>query len=446
MTAPDAKTAVVYPSAGIWRTIGYNKCFEISHERLLIHDLSEISCVLSKEDYEQIFFDVFEWSKRSPSSQLQMHARGGITRYLLEPLSHLPAVCRSASRRDPADLEFNFEVFWHYFKENYAFFELRGVDWEKVYIEYRSIVSQLWDNQGLAEVLEKILRELNDSHATLEIPGETITTRKPHALVRQWQDEFDSDQFLELYLRGIPYLYAALNSMLLHDQGCTALNGQLLWGKINPRIGYLAIFSLMDMYASFDLLHYAGFEVANLPYFQSLAVAIDRAVADIAGTEALILDLRFNPGGHDGAAEIISSRFADRKRLAFTKQVYDHGTLTPPQEIFIEPAGKVQYTHPVMLLTSEATASAAEVLVHFMMSLPHVRRLGGTTRGVLSDTLLMRLPIGWTTSISNEIYTAANGACYEGSGIPPQIEAAVFFPDNFYPGLEHTVREAMSFL
>lgn len=446
MTAPSKKVVEPPSPVGIWRTIGYNKCFEISRERLLIYDLSEISCVLSKEDHPQSFFDVFEWSELDASGQLQMVARGGITRYLLEPLPHLPSVYRSSSHIDLADLKFNFEVFWRYFKENYAFFNLRRMDWQKVYKDYSPTISRLKTDQELADLLEKILRELNDSHATLEIPGQTITTRKPHTLVRQWQEEFDSDQFLELYPRGIPYLYAALNSMLLHDQGCTALNGQLLWGKINPRIGYLAIFSLMDMYASFDLLHHAGFEVANLPYFQSLAVAIDRAVADLAGTEALILDLRFNPGGHDGAAEIISSRFADRKRLAFTKQVYDHGALTPSQEIFIEPAGKVQYTHPVTLLTSEATASAAEVLVHFMMSLPHVRRLGGTTRGVLSDTLLMRLPVGWTTSISNEIYTAANGVCYEGIGIPPQIDAATFFPDNFYPGLEHTVREAMSYL
>jgi carboxyl-terminal processing protease len=446
MTAPISKDAEDSTAMGTWRTIGYNKCFVISAERFLIHDLSEISCITSTKDIPQVFYQAFDRMSLDTSGQLQIYARGGITRYRLTPLRHLPQACQSSSRRNPANLVFNFEVFWHYFKENYAFFDLRRVDWEKVYTDNYSYVSHLSNDQELADVLEKILREINDSHATLEIPGQTITTRKPHALVRQWQNEFHSKQFLELYPRGIPVIYNALNNMILHGQGRSALNGQLLWGKISPGIGYLAIFSLMDMYASFDLLHYAGFEVTNLYYIRSLAESIDQAIADLSDADALILDLRFNPGGHDGAGKVVASRFADRRRLAFSKQAYDHNILTPAQEIFIEPDGKSRFLRPVMLLTSEATASAAEVLVHFMMTLPHVTRLGGTTRGVLSDTLLMRLPIGWTTSISNEIYTAADGVCYESSGIPPQIEAATFFPEDFYQSLFLTVQDAMTYL
>jgi carboxyl-terminal processing protease len=430
---------------GIWRTVGYNKCFELSADHFVIHDLSEISCIQSIEGPAGDFYRVFDRIVLNQSGQLQIYARGGITRYLLEPLPHLPQLCRSSSQDGPATLAFNFEVFWHYFKENYAFFDLRHTNWQSVYHNFAPCARRLNSPSELAEMLEQILCALNDSHATLEIPGQTVTTRKPHELVRQWQAEFHSNQFLELYPKGIPILNSALNSSILQGQGKSALNGQLLWGKINPRVGYLSIFSLMDMYASFDLLHYAGFEVANLSYLQSLGDSIDQAITDLSDTDNLILDLRFNPGGHDAAGKLVASRFANKNHLAFTKQVYDQNGLSAPQEIFIEPAGAVRYTRPVMLLISEATASAAEVLVHFMMPLPNVTRLGGATRGVLSDTLLMQLPIGWTASVSNEIYTAANGICYESTGIPPQIEAATFYPHDFYPQLKHTVNDALSY-
>ncbi len=446
MTATNSSASEDSTALGIWRTVGYNKCFEISTDKFIIHDLSEISCIQSKEDPAPVFYHVYDRLELDQSGQLCCYARGGITRYTLKPLPHLPQVCQPSSRWNPADPAINFEVFWHYFKENYAFFGLRRMDWEKVYRDYCSKAGLLKREHELSQLIDQILRELNDSHATLEIPGQTITTRKPHALVRQWQSEFHSDQFLELYPRGIPALFMALNSGVLHGKGRSALNGQLLWGKINSRIGYLAIFSLMDMYASFDLLHYAGFEVTNQAYLQSLDVAIDQAITELSSADGIILDLRFNPGGHDAAGKVVASRFADRRRHAFTKQVYEQNGLTPPQEIFIEPAGTARFTRPVMLLTSEATASAAEVLVHFMMPFPYVTRLGGATRGVLSDTLLMRLPNGWTTSISNEIYTAADGVCYESSGIPPQIEAATFYPDDFYTELIHTVQDAIPYL
>jgi C-terminal processing protease CtpA/Prc len=110
----------------------------------------------------------------------------------------------------------------------------------------------------------------------------------------------------------------------------------------------------------------------------------------------------------------------------------------------VEPEGPIQITRPIFLLTSQATASAAEAFVYFMMAFPHVTRVGEKTRGVLSDMLLMRLPNGWETSISNEVYTAVNGICYESSGIPPQVEAPVFNPTNFYGDLNRTVEHAVS--
>lgn len=432
------------PILGIWQTIGYNKCFRISADGFTIHDLSGISCVLSKEGDLESFYRVFDRLARDSDGLIHFFARGGITQYLLKPLSSLPEPCGSVPGLDAADPGFNFDVFWHYFQENYAFFELRHLDWEYIQRVYRPLVNQSTNAHELADIFTRILHELNDSHATISIPGQTISTRKPHALVRQWQNEFGSDQFLELYPLGIPRLFEELNTGILNGHGHSALRGQLLWGKIDARIGYLCIFSMMDMYADFELLHYAGFEVTNQAYLQELGIAIDQAIADLMDVEAVIVDVRFNPGGHDAAGRVIASRFADRKRVAFTKQVRTEAGPSRPQEIAVEPEGPAQITRPIFLLTSEATASAAEAFVYFMMAFPYVTRVGGGTRGVLSDMLLMRLPNGWETSISNEVYTAVDGICYESSGIPPQIEMPVFNPTNFYGNLTQTVQNMVS--
>jgi len=431
---------------GIWQTIGYNKCFEICANLFSIYDLSGISCVKSKEGALQSFNQVFDRVERDSSGFLHFYARGGITQYTLRSLPNLPEACRSIHHGNVTEPGFNFEVFWHYFNENYAFFELRHLDWERVYLDYRPQVKVSTNDQELAGIFTQILLELDDSHATLRVPGQTISTRKPHALISQWQSEFKSDQFLELYPLGIPRLFASLNAGILNGGGNSALDGQILWGKINPSIGYLCVFSMMDMYADFGLLHYAGFEVTNPVYLLALGKAIDQAIADLLDVEVLIVDVRFNPGGHDAAGRVIASRFADRKRLAFTKQARHENGFNRLQEIYLEPEGAAQITKPIFLLTSEATASAAEAFVYFMMALPHVTRLGGKTRGVLSDMLMMRLPNGWEVSISNEVYTSADGICYESSGIPPQVKAPVFNMENFYGDLNQTVQNVVSMI
>lgn len=446
MTPGSTSLSLDQLTPGVWQTIGYNKCFRFSADRFSIYDLSAVSGILSKEGAIQDFNRVFDRLELDASGRLTFFARGGITRYTLRPLAGLPEVCKADLSSQTADPIFNFEVFWNYFQENYAFFELRQVDWDLVYRKYRPRITSQTSPAQLTEILTCILRELNDSHALLEVPGYTVTTRKPHALVRQWQKEFQSDEFLELYPRGIPRLFSALNESVLDGKGMSALNGQVLWGWVQPGIGYLCLFSLMDMYADFGLLHYAGFEVTNQAYLQALSATMDQVMTGLRGAKTLIVDVRFNPGGHDAAGQIVAGRFADRMRVAFTKQAHLSDGLTPPQEIELEPQGPLQYTRPVYLLTSEATASAAEAFVYFMMSLPHVTRVGQRTRGVLSDMLLMRLPNGWTTSISNEVYTTASGQCYEGVGIPPQVEAPVFTLEQFYDNLSLTVKNALALI
>lgn len=428
---------------GLWRTDGYNKLFEIDGQSFRIFDLSAISCIQVASGSLDEFFGVFDRLECPDPGQLTFYARGGITRYTLNKQPAFNRLLLQTSLDQAPSPCFNFRVFWQYFQENYAFFELRGLDWQAVSRQWTQHINEQVSPEGLLDTLREILIQLGDSHATLSAGTQEISTKKPHALVRQWQREFNSSEFLGLYARGIPRLNDALQRSILKSTGKSALNGQLLWGQVQPGVGYLAAFSLMDIYAGFDQLHYAGFEVANLAYLQRLEEALDAIMADLGGMQAIIFDMRFNLGGHDGAGLAVARRFADRERLVFTKQARSGSGFTAPQPVLLQPLQGAGFTRPVALLTSEATASAAEVLVHGMMALPHVTRVGGTTRGVLSDMLLMQLPNGWKVSLSNEIYRVPDGCCYEGSGVPPQVDAITFIESDFYESLNLTIYQAL---
>ena len=146
------------------------------------------------------------------------------------------------------------------------------------------------------------------------------------------------------------------------------------------------------------------------------------ALIDLIHTEALVLDLRFNHGGQDQVALDIISYFNTKKQISFTKKARrSNGSYTPAQEIYLE-ASNAAYTKPVILLTSQQTASAAEILVLSSLSLPNITRLGSPTRGIFSDELTKRLPNGWSFGLSNEVYLDLKGINYESLGISPNLE------------------------
>jgi C-terminal processing protease CtpA/Prc len=69
------------------------------------------------------------------------------------------------------------------------------------------------------------------------------------------------------------------------------------------------------------------------------------------------IDLRFNGGGVDECALGFASRFADKKRLVYSKETYSRGKFGNHEELFVSPQGTVNNTAKVIVLTSRATAT-----------------------------------------------------------------------------------------
>ena len=142
--------------------------------------------------------------------------------------------------------------------------------------------------------------------------------------------------------------------------------------------------------------------------------------------DGIIIDLRRNSGGDFTNGEVVVSRFADMKRLAFSGQPKDGpgpNDFTDPVGYYTRPGGRTQFLKPVVVLTDRYTLSAGESVVLFFRVIPHVTVVGESTSGAMGERIEKELPNGWLYSITGQLIIAADGNSYEGPGIPPDIEA-----------------------
>lgn len=420
---------------GIWRLRGYGKMLHISRGNYTNYDLTAISCLPVSKGTVKDLMKRFDRFAIHHTGQLSLYSKGGNRRYTYDRLNSLPEHCQNQCSSKSNAPEFNFEVFYHSFKENYPFFELHNLDWDGIYKTYRPRVTAKTSADELFDIFSEIIKSFNDPHVFLLAGDRWVGSTKPDTLALHNQQEFAAEKPENRFFKSLEKLRAVIQRDCLATDFHVGGNGFIVWGKIKPHIGYLNFFVMGD---------YAGFEASRTESEAVLQTILDQVMEYFRSVQAVVVDVRFNTGGHDRISMMIANRFADRKRLAFkTKAVFGQG-FTEEQEYYVRPEGDFQFTGPTFLLTSERTVSAGESLVLYMMACPHVTRIGGTTAGAFSNALSMHLPNGWRIEMSNEVLQAADGHVYEGIGIPPQVEAPVFVPGNIYPGLKLAVDQAVS--
>lgn len=405
---------------GVWRSEGYGRILEIKDDRISFFDVTKVSCVLRETQPLDQFLRDIDRVNLSEKNRFSYYREGEINRYEHTRLSQLSDACAKAKNGAlNLDPEYNFDVFWHSFNENYAFFETRKVDWQAVYEQYRPLVTKATSKEELYDVLSKVIRLLNDGHVTLQ--GDGLPLRRsghPGTLKRLLQKELvgGEEATTQKVVEVAKGVIAEYSATALQKQ---AARGKLAWGWAAEGIGYVSIDSMFgyldDPDASLgDTLRYVD-------------ATMDQVISDLAGAKGFIVDARWNNGGEDSIALYIAGHFTDQVLLAFTKRTRNGATLTKEQEIFIPSHASKKFTGPVVYLCAKDTVSAAEIFSLAMMAMPNVTTLGEPTYGVLSDMHLVRLPNGWRISMSNEVYTAIDGVVYEGAGIPVDVHVA---PEN----------------
>lgn len=374
----------------------------------------------------------------------------------LDPTSVAPIVYRRVDRlpghknsADPAPLDarHQFDIVWQTFLDHYAFFELRDVDWNAQRTVWRAKLDAEATDAELFEVLSGLLSTLGDNH--VELRAEGFEFAQPSGmldvpLARLWQQEHQrsgGDVSLRAFMLGKFHQHVDATSKAIAAQfvgeAHRGADDKLVWGMLPDGIGYLNVRAM------------GGFAADDVDAEGQLAVldkALDRAIADLADARAMIVDVRFNGGGWDTASLRVAGRFADQRRVAFSKKARTRDGFTPAHVVYVEPLGPQQFTRPTLLLTSPLTASAAEIFTYCMHVLPHVTHAGLPTMGIHSDMLVRHLPNGWSFSLSNEVYASADGHVFEKVGIPPEVEVSMFTADDLRDGKDQIVARAVEIL
>ncbi|MFP2994683.1 S41 family peptidase [Spongiivirga sp. MCCC 1A20706] len=333
-------------------------------------------------------------------------------------------LCQGEQIKEPVK---NFNKLWKVFDERYANFKLKNVDWNAIYKKYRPLINEQTTNDSLFTVCNQMLLELKDGHINL------IQYGKNNKIINKGDDGSPS-MFLQnfpLSKDNTPNIYQLLET----TNNTLKSNGFLKLGVsqkgsmeylMSKNYGYLRVLSMGNL---------------SLSEYKKHA---DNAVKAFENLKGVIIDVRFNGGGDDKASFAIANRFADKKRIGHYKNERKKGTseFKKLQTKYIEPAGEIQFTGPIIVLTSDLTASAAEVFTMIMKELPYVIVIGGKTNGIFSDMYNFRLPNGWLVTLSHQQYFSAAMNNYEGIGITPDIEL-LNKPEDIGNGIDPLIAESI---
>jgi hypothetical protein len=357
----------------------------------------------------------------SPSTLMFASSPDG-TDYRTESLSTLPPACSEMQDRDSPF--YIFKAVTASLQEFYPFAREHGVDWAERASRLQPRMASVHNNVELLAIFTELFRGVTDPHTSLagNIDGKPFRLRSFRgqdfkALELAYSRQSQYDIFLDwFYKRWMPGELDQASAALLPGTRRQAFESKLVWGKLNGNVGYLAI-NAMGGFGQADTLA----EDRSM-----LGPALDQALTDLKSTRAVVLDISHNLGGEDEISSDIAARFAERARKAYSKQAFHSGTV---QWFQTTPHQGIVYLKPVYLLTSELTASAAEVFSMRMRELPHAVQIGETTQGVFSDSTEKGLPNGWILAMSTEVYRDPNGRNYEGTGLSPAIPYRVIAID-----------------
>ena len=308
--------------------------------------------------------------------------------------------------------EKDFETFWTTFKDNYAFFKLKGVNWDSTYQKFRPLVTRKTKEKQLVSILGQMVEPLKDGHITIS-KGEEILfkSKKPS----QFRQEF----------KGVERQFWQTVDTTLQTNGFQKPVGvgplfkveNLYYFSQSSQVGYIRI---TRCFANPESIFDDNKEIADTKLMLQL---FDSLLVKIANKKTIIIDLRANGGGHGGLE--LASRFVKTKTLTHYKSIkqkgnYDTFSELEPQHIL--PNNGTQYLKQVIILTNDKTASSAEDFTISLYKQDNVVTIGTNTSGMLSDMFGGELSNKISFTLSNQIYYSTDKEILEDKGVPVKYE------------------------
>jgi carboxyl-terminal processing protease len=158
----------------------------------------------------------------------------------------------------------------------------------------------------------------------------------------------------------------------------------------------------------------------NEPTAEELSKALDELQKQ--GMQALILDLRNNPGGLLNSAVDVCAQFLPPN----TKVVSTQGRVASQQHDYsTSGARKERPNFPMAVLINEASASGAEIAAGALKDLHRAILVGETTFGKGSVQNVMQLPDGSAVRFTTAKYYTPGRQVIQGNGVMPNIRVTM---------------------
>lgn len=278
-----------------------------------------------------------------------------------------------------------FENLWTTFKEEYAVFEERNVDWHAAYHRFRPLINTHTTENELYLVLTQMLGKLDDGHVSLTTPGRNVFYAN-HIRNNLVDDKLFDLSVIKSYLAP-GYAEGSMNSYL--------------YGKIkNTKIGYI-----------------------YFNYIEDNFLKMDDFLAEYERMEGYIIDLRHNEGGDFTYSFPQLGRFTDQSRYVFksrTKNGPRPADFTAWHKWYVHPRGEY-INKPLVVLVDRYTISAGERTVMGLKTIPTATIVGDTTNGAHGTMIGRELANGWFYTLVTQQTELFDGYTYEGKGLPPDL-------------------------
>lgn len=313
-----------------------------------------------------------------------------------------------------ADAVTTFDYLWEKVNQQYAFFDVKGVDWDAVYREYRPQVVNGMSDESLFDVCAAMLNTLQDGHTNL-ISSFNISRN-------------DSVYYRMIAQKNINDEVVSLNYLTLNYQTTGALEHNFIH---DGRVAYVRYSAFTDM-----------LDYASLNY-------IAERYKDCRG---MIIDLRQNGGGAIANIPILLSLFDNHGQELYQTQIKSgpgHDDFTELATVYApnDTTGMVpDYFHrlPVAVLIDRGSFSATSFFAICCRAYDNVKLIGDYTGGGLGLPNGGELPNGWTYRFSITRTLTPNGKNYE-NGVPPEYKV-ILDPAATAQGIDNVIELACDWI
>jgi carboxyl-terminal processing protease len=378
-----------------------------------------------------------------------------------------------------------FDDAWGRINERYYDQTFHGLDWDAQRMTFRSQAAKAESTQELYAVMRRMIATLNDPHTRIFAPDEKFDW---------WRPRFLSVGFATAEIAGLPTVTKVDQNSAAQRAGLRAgdivesIDGEPALSLVKSRLTNLSDPSSSARFRVFAKLFdgpsgapvevvwkgkdgkrksarferywqqrelgvrlrrertaYAVIEIEA--FTRSIAATFARELQQkLKGARGLIIDLRMNGGGDAEAMSDVASsflgtgtslgQFTDRGGTSFTLSTHFRSLLTP---------GPLAQTKlPLVVLTSERTASAAEIFVEALRISGRATIIGTETCGcVLAVRTRHVLPDGGLLDVSEMDYETSEGHRLEGHGLKPD-EMVLVERNDLYTGHDRAMDYAVS--